>query len=198
MSNPYQQQPGPGGTPGQQPYGAPGQQPPGQQPFGAPGQQPYSAPPPYAQQPPPRAGNPALAVGVAIVAAIVAAVIYAFILKALFDDETGEITKISYASIAVGALVGVAIGKLGGRNVGLWVVGGVLALLAVFAGEMYGYAMITSEVFGDQLSTTTILTDHFGDLFKDWREDAGGMTWVFMALSPLAAVGISARLSNNG
>lgn len=174
MSQPYQQQPGPG----------------------APGQQPYGAPPPYSQ-PPARTGNPGLAIGVAVVAAIVAAGIYAFILKSLFDEQTGEVTKISYASILVGALIGAAIGKLGGRNVGLWIVGAVLALGAVFMGEMYGYAMIFSELGDGQLgSATEILTDHFGDMFKGWREDMGAMAWIFIALAPIAAFGTASRVGN--
>ncbi|WP_407560621.1 hypothetical protein [Streptomyces sp. 184] len=175
MSQPYQQQPGPG----------------------APGQQPFGAPPPYAQQPPASTGNPALAIGVAFVAAIVATAIYAFILKSLFDEQTGEVTKISYASILVGALIGAAIGKLGGRNVGLWIVGAVLAIGSVFMGEMYGYAMIFSELGDGQLgSATEILTDHFGDMFKGWREDMGAMAWIFMALAPIAAFGTASRLGN--
>jgi hypothetical protein len=175
MSQPYQQQPGPG----------------------APGQQPFGAPPPYAQQPPARTGNPGLAIGVAVVAAIVAAGIYAFILKSLFDDQTGEVTKIGYVSILVGALIGAAIGKLGGRNPGLWIAGAVLAIASVFMGEMYGYAMIFEEVSDGQLgSATEILTDHFGDMFKGWREDMGAMAWIFMALAPIAAYGTASRLGS--
>lgn len=175
MSQPYQQQPGPG----------------------VPGQQPYGAPPPYAQQPPASSGNPGLAIGVAIVAAIVATALYAFILKSLFDEQTGEVTKISYASLLVGAAIGAAIGKLGGRNVGLWIAGAVLAVIAVFMGEMYGYAMILSELSDGQLgSATEILTDHFGDMFKGWREEMGAVTWFFMALAPIAAFGTASRLGN--
>ncbi|MGW3567637.1 hypothetical protein ACWDSL_27925 [Streptomyces sp. NPDC000941] len=213
---PPQQPQQPGG------YGYPAQPP--QPQFGGPQQQPQPQfaggfPPPA--PPAGRQGNPAVAVLAAVVAALVGAFLYAFLLSALADTDGQEpkITQFAYAGVAVGALVGFVIAKLGGRNPALWVVGAVLALIAVFIGETYGYAMIMSDWFGnnesslralgvDQLSANEIFFSHFSSpvfevngqstpsLFDAWKDDADALTWIFMILAPAAAVSTSYRLSN--
>ncbi|QKV93185.1 hypothetical protein HUT19_16660 [Streptomyces sp. NA02950] len=210
----------------QQPY--PPQQP--QQPagYGYPQQQPapqYGAPQPQfgGGFPPPapqgRQGNALLAVGAAVVAALVGGFLYAFLLSAMADTDGPkvEVTQFAYAGVALGGLIGFVIAKLGGRNPGLWVVGAVLALGAVFFGELFGYAMITSDLLDqhaselqaagmEKMSAMEIFFDHFnsplfgtqgGGLFDAWKEDSDAMTYIFMALAPIAAVGTAFRLSNN-
>ncbi|MDT3397574.1 hypothetical protein RKE29_13085 [Streptomyces sp. B1866] len=194
---PPQQQPGP-----YPPPGAPGAYPP-------PPPAPYGGgfPPPPA---PARPANPALALLAAVVAALVGAGVYAGILFGLADTDKGEITRVAYIGIGVGALVGLAVGKLGGRNVGLWVVGAALALAAVLLGELYGYALIYAdgaEKAAEQLSkagapqqidapsANEIFFDHFKDLWKSWKEDLEGWEYLFMALAPIATVGTAFRLN---
>ncbi|MGW2326643.1 hypothetical protein ACWC5C_12840 [Streptomyces sp. NPDC001700] len=218
MSQNWQQPQQQGGYPQQQP-GYPQQQAAPQPGYGYPqGQAPQAPQPQYGGGfPPPapqvgRQGNPLAAVGAAIVAALVGALAYAFLLSSLADTDSNppEVTKFAYAGIALGALVGFVVFKLGGRNVALWVVGAVLALAAVFLGELYGYAMIMNEAASNYVdkiggaaassasipSANEIFFDHFGDLFDGWKEDADAITWIFMILSPVAAAGTAFRLSN--
>lgn len=208
MSQNWQQpqQPQPPQQPGG--YGYPAQPP--QPQYGGPQQQPQFAggfPPPA--PPVGRQGNPAVAILAAVVAALVGGFLYAFLLSAMAEtDKTPpEVTKIAYAGVAVGALIGLVIAKLGGRNTALWVIGAVLAVVAVFIGELYGYAMIlndyASNIAGKYGATASqvpsaneIVFDHFGDLWDSWKEDANAMTYIFMALSPVAAVSTAYRIGN--
>ncbi|GLV72251.1 hypothetical protein [Streptomyces hygroscopicus] len=217
MSQNWQQPQQPGGYP-QQPaqpqqaggYGSP------QPGYGYPQGQPQPPQPQFGGGfPPPapqvgRPGNPLLAVGAAIVATVVGAFLYAFLLSAMADtDKTPpEVTQFAYAGVVVGALIGLVVAKLGGRNPGLWVVGAVLALAAVFLGELYGYAMILHDVMSNYadkigggassqvLSSNEIFFDHFSDLWKSWKEDSDALTYVFMALAPVAAVSTAYRIGN--
>ncbi|MFD5390080.1 hypothetical protein ACFXDF_04040 [Streptomyces sp. NPDC059426] len=236
MSQNWQQPQQPGGYP-QQPGGYPQQPAPPQQaggygtpqpgygyPQGQP-QQPQQPQPQYGggfpPPPPPvgRPGNPMLAVGAAIVATLVGAFLYAFLLSSMADTDGPEVkvTQFAYAGVIVGALIGFLVAKFGGRNPALWVVGAVLALAAVFLGELYGYAMIMSDLLdkhADQLqsvgmkpmSASEIFFQHFntplvkgmpgGGLFDGWKEDSDAMTYIFMALAPVAAVSTAYRISN--
>ncbi|TVL93701.1 hypothetical protein [Streptomyces sp. SAJ15] len=209
------------GQPPQQPqpgYGYP-QQPTAPQPqYGAPQPQ-YGGgfPPP----PPPagRQGNPAVAIGAAVVAALVGGLLYAFLLSAMADTDgrEPEITQFAYAGVAVGALVGAAVAKFGGRNTGLWAVGAVLAFVGVFIGELFGYAMVVADFLGNHEeelkmmgkeapSATEVFFEHFnsplfggpGDegLFDAWKEDADAITWIFMALAPVAAFGAAKKIAD--
>ncbi|GHJ30648.1 MULTISPECIES: hypothetical protein [Streptomyces] len=217
MSQNWQQPQQPGGYP-QQPaqpqqaggYGSP------QPGYGYPQGQPQPPQPQFGGGfPPPapqvgRPGNPLLAVGAAIVATVVGAFLYAFLLSAMADtDKTPpEVTQFAYAGVVVGALIGLVVAKLGGRNPGLWVVGAVLALAAVFLGELYGYAMILHDVMSNYadkigggassqvLSSNEIFFDHFSDLWKSWKEDSDALTYIFMALAPVAAVSTAYRIGN--
>ncbi|WEV25927.1 hypothetical protein OYE22_12515 [Streptomyces sp. 71268] len=161
-------------------------------------------PPPPAPQ-----GNAGLALLAGVAAALVGGVLYAFLLSALADTDgqQPEITQFAYAGVALGALVGFVVAKLGGRNQGLWIVGAVFALIAVFLGEMYGYALVASDFLsnvaermgGDSSqapSANDLFFDHFGDLYDGWKEDADAVTYIFMALSPIAAYGAAHKLSN--
>ncbi|MGY0059323.1 hypothetical protein ACWY4P_22670 [Streptomyces sp. LZ34] len=205
------QQPGGYGYPAQPPQPQYGGQPP-QPPFGGPQQpQPQFAggfPPPA--PPVGRQGNPALAILVGVVAALVGAFVYAFVLSIMADTDGAEpkIKQFAYTGVVVGALVGFAIAKLGGRNPALWVIAGVLALAAAFFGELYGYAMIAHDFVSNYAEKNNVPSsvdiptandyffDHFGDLFDTWKDEADALTYIFVALSPVAAVSTAYRLSN--
>ncbi|GGT16527.1 hypothetical protein GCM10010207_14570 [Streptomyces atratus] len=172
--NPYAgQQPGqpaaPTGNPfaGQQPgaYGQPGQ--PGV-PFGG---------APFAP-PAPARNNLGLGLVAAVVAALVAAGIYGGIIGATKHE-------IGYAAVGVGAVVGFAAGKLGGRNPVLPVISAVLALIGVYFGQLLGEAIIISKQL--PLSVSEIFFDHFSDLNKVWKEDADPLTFVFIVIAGVVA-----------
>ncbi|WP_232265530.1 hypothetical protein [Streptomyces pactum] len=143
-----------------------------------------------------------------MIAAIVGAAIYAGILFALADTEKGEVTKIAYVGVGVGALVGFAVAKLGGRNTGLWVAGAVLALVAVVLGELYGYALMSADWAENMAgqypgaapstpSANEIFFEQFGDLFDAWKEELEAWEWLFVALAPVAAFATSRRVAGN-
>lgn len=178
--NPYgQQQPYPPQQPyGQQPYG---QQPPQQQ-------QPYAAFPqqqpgpqggfPMAPQSHGRTGNVGLGVAVAIVLLFVTAGIYGAIMKAV-EHEIG------YAAIGVGLIIGFGAGKVGGRHPALPIVSAVVALTAVYLGQLTGYAMAIGE--GLDVSFVTVLTDHFELINQVWKHEKDVLTFVFLAVGGAAA-----------
>ncbi|MFI8322494.1 hypothetical protein [Streptomyces sp. NPDC085529] len=176
--NPYAQ-----GAPGQQPTGqnpfAPGapQQPAGQNPFGqAPdGQNPFGAYPPA---PAPRRNNIGLGILAAVVAALVTAGIYGAVLG-------GVEVEIGWAAVGVGFAVGFAAGKVGGTNPVLPIVSAVLALGAVYLGQLVGIAVFASKEFG--LSFTELFFQQFGMLTDAWNEGKDAMTFLFLALGPVAA-----------
>ncbi|GAA3073237.1 hypothetical protein GCM10017562_46100 [Streptomyces roseofulvus] len=176
--NPYAQ-----GAPGQQPAGqnpfAPGapQQPAGQNPFGqAPdGQNPFGAYPPA---PAPRRNNIGLGILAAVVAALVTAGIYGAVLG-------GVEVEIGWAAVGVGFAVGFAAGKVGGTNPVLPIVSAVLALGAVYLGQLVGIAVFASKEFG--LSFTELFFQQFGMLTDAWNEGKDAMTFLFLALGPVAA-----------
>ncbi|WKX72064.1 hypothetical protein [Streptomyces sp. XD-27] len=193
MSQNWQQPPQqPGG------YGYP-QQP--QQPgYGQP-QAPYGGgfPPP---PPPAPQGNAGMALLAGLAVAVVGMFAYGFLMSAMTDtDEIPvEVTQFSYAGIAVSALIGLVIGKLGGRNSGLWVVGAIFAAAAVFFGELWGYACIQADLAEGTPGAPgafEIFTDYFSDNFETWKKNVEGLTYVFIALAPVAAFGTAYRVANS-
>ncbi|MET7340192.1 DUF1427 family protein [Streptomyces sp. NPDC087866] len=161
--------------PPNQPYGG---QPQGGNPFA--GQQPgapFGGPAPFTPAPPAR-NNIALGAVVAFVAALVAAGIYGAIIGATKHE-------IGYAAVGVGAIVGFAAGKLGGRNPALPVLSGLFALLGVYLGQLLGEAIIISKQI--PLSVTDIFFDHFSDLNKVWKEDSDFLSFVFFAVAAVVA-----------
>ncbi|MZD10609.1 hypothetical protein GTW43_36865 [Streptomyces sp. SID5785] len=177
-NNPYAQQQQPG-------YGYPQQQPPqGQQPY-APfpqqqGQQPMGFPP----APAGRSGNVALAAVAAVVAALVLAWAYGAIMKAT-EHEIG------YAAVAVGLVIGFAAGKIGGRNQALPIVCAVLAVGAVYLGQLTGYAMALSEY--TNTSFVEAFSDHFEIITKAWKEESDPLTYIFLLVGGFAAFGSAKR-----
>ncbi|WP_424891507.1 hypothetical protein [Streptomyces sp. XH2] len=172
---PYPPQPYPPHQP-QQPYGY-GQQPP--PPYGAPGGFP---PPP----PPVRRGNPALAVVLGIVAMLVGAGIYGGILKASDGGQIG------YLAIGTGALIGAALGKAGGRNGALPVVGALLGLLGVYLGQIFGIALELSDIAN--IPVSQVFTEHFDSLNKAWKEYLEPIDAVFFILGAVGAFQTARKL----
>ncbi|MFG3495354.1 hypothetical protein [Streptomyces sp. NPDC047928] len=159
--------------------------PPSGNPFaGGPGVEPTA---PYPAQPAaPARSNVTLGIVVGVVAMVVGALVYGGIMRA-FGKENGEYTEIGYAALGVGALVGFAVGKVGGANPLLPVISAPLALAGVFAGQLFGFALLISWWSGGELSAVTILTENLGDLIDGWKEEADVMTWLFLAIGGITA-----------
>ncbi|MEU9094681.1 hypothetical protein ACIOEW_11450 [Streptomyces sp. NPDC087901] len=186
-NQPHDAQPQPGNPyaaqPGQPQPGAPTGNPfAGQQPVGAP----YGGGAPFAPVAPAR-NNVGLGILVAFVAALVAAGIYGAIIGAT-EHEIG------YAAVGVGALVGLAAGKLGGRNPALPVVSAVFALLGVYLGQLLGAAILLSDII--PLSVSEIFFDHFGDLSKAWKEEIDFMGVVFFVVAGVVAFSTARKTSD--
>jgi hypothetical protein len=187
--NPFAQQPAPGNPYGQPqgPYGAP---------MAAPAFNPNAYPPPMAAQ---RRDNVGLGIVAGVVVAIVAALAYGGLLRAMAKSD-GTTEEFRYAALAVGALIGVVMGKVGGRNLALPLVAIVLALVSVMLGEIFGGALIISHVVdqqGGDVSVSQLFLHHFGDLFKAWKSDFGAMRVFFLVFAGLAAFGLAKRVGES-
>ncbi|WP_405613478.1 hypothetical protein OG292_14045 [Streptomyces sp. NBC_01511] len=132
---------------------------------------------PFAPAPPVR-DNVGLGLGAAVGAAIVAAAIYGGIAGAIENE-------ISFAALAVGFVIGWVAGKVGGRNPILGVVSAVLALAAVYLGQIFGMAIIGADEFG--VPVTDMLFDNFSLLTEAWNESKDVTTFLFLALAAFAA-----------
>ncbi|MER5731351.1 hypothetical protein ABT084_23980 [Streptomyces sp. NPDC002138] len=128
--------------------------------------------------PPAPKGNVALGLIAAVIAALIAAAVYGAIIGAT-EHEIG------YAAVGVGLLIGLAAGKLGGRNPVLPIVAAALSLGSVYIGGLVGEAMIGSKQL--PLSATELLTDHLDVVQQAWKADADAITLVFFVLGALAA-----------
>lgn len=183
-------------APGQNPYAAPPQQPaPGQSPYGPPPQAPYGAAPQpgfnAAAYPPPapiapQRDNAALGILAGLGATLVAALLYGLLIK-------GTKHEIGYAALAVGALVGLALGKVGGRNPVLPFVGVPLALLGVYLGQLFGIALIVSST--NDVGVVDVFTQHFSFLQHAWKESMDAKDFVFFAIAGLEGFLFTKRLA---
>ncbi|NUP43697.1 MAG: DUF1427 family protein [Streptomyces sp.] len=193
--NPYAQQPPQAGQP-QAPYAA--------SPYAG-GPQPGAAPGGFnaaAYAPPAPVGaaqqkNPGIAILAGVVAMLAASFAYAGIMRAMAKDD-GHYTEVGYIALAVGLLVGAVLGKVGGRNPALPVVGVVLSLLGVFLGEMMGLSMIASHyasLNGVDMSWFKVLTDHFGDVFKEWKHDFDFKSFLFLAVAGAEGFVVTRRVA---
>ncbi|MFF4017680.1 hypothetical protein [Streptomyces sp. NPDC001843] len=145
---------------------------------------------PFAQQPPvgaayappvppaPRKDNVALGLVAALGAALGAAALYGVVIG-LTKHEIG------WAAVGVGFVIGLAAGKVGGRNPALAVVGAVLALGAVYIGQLVGEAMIGAKDVG--VSFSELFFQHFGLVQEAWKQDADPLTFLFFGLAAFAA-----------
>ncbi|MFJ1585501.1 hypothetical protein ACIOC1_19560 [Streptomyces sp. NPDC088197] len=204
--NPYGPPPGAGYGYPQQPQAPYGQQP--QAPYGQQPQQQWGAPPapgafnPAAYPPPApvaRRDNPGLGFLVGLLAAIVAALAYGGILRALSSDD-GSTHEFRLMAIGVGALVGLAVGKAGGRNPALPFVAVLLALFAVVFGELFGGALVISHYVsgqGGSMPVTDIFFHHFGDLLDSWKQDFSFMRFLFLAVAAFISFGVAKHAGDN-
>lgn len=135
-----------------------------------------------------RTGNVGLGIVAALVAALAAAAAYGGIMNAI-EREIG------YAAVGVGALVGFAAGKLGGRNPVLPVVGAVFAVVSVFLGELFFYALALAGAagvgLGDVLSTVGV-----SGLVDIWKEEADVMSVLFLTLGAFTGFGSAKKIGD--
>lgn len=197
--NPFGPPPGsapygpPPGAPYGAPQGAPGYNAPGFNGYGA---APYAAGYPQAAQRPDNAG---LGIVVGVLVAIVAALAYGGLLRALAKDD-GSTVEFRYGALAVGALVGLAAGKAGGRNPAIPVVATLLAVGSVIFGELFGGALIASHVVseaGGNLTVSDIFFHHFGELWDSWKHDFDVKRFLFLLFAAIAAFGLAKRFGDN-
>ncbi|WP_405999070.1 hypothetical protein [Streptomyces sp. NBC_00829] len=142
---------------------------------------------PYAPTPPaaPVRDNAVLGIVVAVVAALVGAGAYGAL--------SGSIEReIGYAAIGVGFLIGFAAAKAGGRNAALPFVSAVLALPAVYLGQLIAGAVIITK--STDVAFTEVFIDHFDALTKAWSESADVMSYLFLAIGAVAAFGAAKKV----
>jgi hypothetical protein len=169
------------------------------QPVPPPSGNPFAGGDQFAPAPPPAPVRNNLGLGLAagLAAAVVGALAYGGVMRALANED-GSYTEIGYAALAVGALVGFALGKVGGRNPILPLIGVPLALVAVFCGQLFGFALMISwwsEATPDPLTVTEILTSNLGDLIEGWKEEAEAMTYLFLGISGVAGYTITKKVA---
>ncbi|TLQ48231.1 hypothetical protein FEF34_14775 [Streptomyces marianii] len=128
--------------------------------------------------PAPARGNVGLGLVAALVAALVAGGVYGGIAGAI-EREIG------WAAIGVGFLIGFAAGKLGGRSAVLPVAGAVLALGAVYLGQLLSIAIILGKEL--KVSASEMFFDNFELMTDAWSASKDFMTFVFFALAAFAA-----------
>jgi len=195
--------PPPGGAPYGPPQGAPYGAPQGAPGYPAPGFNGYHQPPaPYAAGYPQavqRPDNAGLGIVVGLLVAGAVALAYGGLLRALAKDD-GSTVEFRYGALAVGALVGMAAGKAGGRNAAVPVVATLLAVGAVIFGELFGGALIASHVVseaGGSLTVSDIFLHHFGDLWNSWKHDFDVMRVLFLLFAAVAAFGLAKRFGDS-
>lgn len=126
----------------------------------------------------PARDNVALGVAAAFAAALVTGGIYGAVIGATEY-------QIGFAAVAVGYLVGLAAGKVGGGNPLLPVMSAILSLGAVYLGQLLGFAIALADVL--HLGVTEVFFQHFQELTTLWKEEAGPMTFLFLAIGAYAA-----------
>ncbi|MEU9141254.1 hypothetical protein AB0D33_35815 [Streptomyces sp. NPDC048404] len=136
----------------------------------------------------PAQGNFPLGLVAAIGAGVVSAILYGLIIG-LTKHEIG------YAAVGVGFLVGIAAGRVGGRNQTLPVVSVIVSVAGIYLGQLIGTAMIGADDTG--LSFSTIFFDHFDVVQQAWKDEADPLTFVFFAIAAYVAFQ-SARKAGHG
>ncbi|MFD8024474.1 hypothetical protein ACFXJO_28435 [Streptomyces lavendulae] len=138
------------------------------------------APSSYTEAPAPSPVPDSTVLGVlaAVVAALAAAGVYGWIISAT-DHQIG------WAAVGVGALVGLAAGKAGGRGPALPAVAALLALGGVFLGQLFGIVLIFADKL--QVSAFDILGQGASPLLEVWKGAADPFTFLFLALGGYAA-----------
>jgi hypothetical protein len=183
--NPYAQQPPQNPQAPQQPYApSPYVTPPQGAAPGGFNAAAYAPPAPIGAAP---AGNPTLGVIAGFAAALISAVIYGLLIK-------GTKHEIGYAALAVGALVGFALAKAGGRNPALPFLGIPLALFGVYAGQIFGLALIAASIPGYP-GAMTMLTDHYSVLQDAWKDAMDAKDFLFFAIAGVEGFVVTKRVA---
>ncbi|MFE5945853.1 hypothetical protein [Streptomyces sp. NPDC056480] len=139
-----------------------------------------AAPEQYPVAPPPAPARDNVALG--LVAALVAALVSAGVYGAVIG---GTERQIGWAAVGVGFLTGLAAGKVGGRNPVLPVASAVLALGAVYLGQLLGIAILLSKEL--DVSATELFLQEFGLLTEGWNATKDGLTFLFFGIAAFAA-----------
>ncbi|MCX5228137.1 hypothetical protein ABZY16_14435 [Streptomyces sp. NPDC006553] len=139
-----------------------------------------AAPEQYPVAPPPAPARDNVALG--LVAALVAALVSAGVYGAVIG---GTERQIGWAAVGVGFLTGLAAGKVGGRNPVLPIASAVLALGAVYLGQLVGIAILLSKEL--DVSATELFLQEFGLLTEGWNATKDGLTFLFFGIAAFAA-----------
>ncbi|MFI6580772.1 hypothetical protein [Embleya sp. NPDC050493] len=170
--------PGPWGPPPSQPGpGQWGQQQPG--PPGPFGSGPFGGPPP---QPPRRVGNPGLAVAAGVVAMLVGAGVYGVIVKSLEIQST-------WFGVGVAALIGLAMGRVGGANPVLPIVAIVLALVGIMLGQLTAITLAGADELN--ISVLDVVSDFGSDIIQGWKDGLEPFDFLVFVFGAVAAFGIT-------
>ncbi|MFJ5141110.1 hypothetical protein [Streptomyces sp. NPDC088707] len=139
-----------------------------------------AAPEQYPVAPPPAPARDNVALG------LVAAVVAALVSAGLYGGVIGGVEReIGWAAVGVGFLTGLAAGKVGGRNPVLPVASAVLALGAVYLGQLLGIAILLSKEL--DVSATELFLQEFSLLTEAWNETKDGLTFLFFGIAAFAA-----------
>ncbi|MDT0321743.1 hypothetical protein [Streptomyces millisiae] len=215
MSNPYQgPQPNPyqPTQPAMQPvqppqpqppqpgYGYPQPPQPGPQPgYGYPQPAPAPGTPGGWPVPAPRSGNPGLAVFLTLGATLALILVYGFVTGAVVDFDAlieeamregtdPDVAQLTWLAALLGGVIGLPAGRFAPGQQGFYWLAGVAALGAVLVGETFATAVLASESTDGAKSAFEFFFEDFGDCWDGWTTDAHGLTWLFVALAPAAAV----------
>ncbi|MEU3468351.1 hypothetical protein ABZ716_10520 [Streptomyces sp. NPDC006687] len=142
------------------------------------------APPSSVEAPAPapaRKGNIGLGIVAAVVAGLIAAAAYGGIMYALDRERP-------FGSIFIGALVGFAAKKIGGRNAVMPAVAGLVSIGAVYLGKMFLFALALADLKKISLSDV-IEAIGVGGLNDIVKESLDLMSLVFIGISVVVAVG---------
>lgn len=122
--------------------------------------------------------NLVLGLVAALGAGVVSAILYGVIIGATKHE-------IGYAAVGVGFLVGIAAGRLGGRNQVLPVVSVIVSVAAIYLGQLIGDAMIIAKQAS--VGFNEVFLDHFDVVQQAWKEGADPLTFVFFAIAAYVA-----------
>ncbi|AVH57012.1 MULTISPECIES: hypothetical protein [Streptomyces] len=153
---------------------------------------PYADQPGQPQQGVPQPGFPTAPVapaapvrdslGLGLAAAFGAAVVTAGVYGAIIGLTKHEI---GWAAVGVGFLIGLAAGRVGGRNPILPIVSVVLSAASVYFGQLIGEAMIGAKELG--VGFSEVFFDNFGLVQEAWKADSDPLTFVFFAIAAYVA-----------
>ncbi|MFE2965318.1 hypothetical protein ACFXKC_16915 [Streptomyces sp. NPDC059340] len=119
-----------------------------------------------------------LGLAAAVGAALVAAGVYGVII---------DLTKhqIGWAAVGVGFVIGLAAGRVGGRNPILPIAGVILSVASVYLGQLVGEAMIGAKEIG--VGFNEVFFQHFSAVQEAWKAQANPLTFLFFAIAAYAA-----------